>query len=183
MPMNTSDVLSLVANGLLAGAALWAAWTAHQGLYTWRKELVGHGKHEAARRLYRAALGVRESINRLRMDFIVSTPETTEQWKSVADAWAQLRLEALEAEVLLGRDVYVKIEPLRQSMARLRVALRKYLRAEKDPKRWGVSDAEFDQLDSIVYDCSTSDEDDDYTEDLKNAMSSIEDFVKPCLCG
>lgn len=140
--MNTFDVLSLVANGLLAGAALWATWTAHQGLHTWRKELVGHGKHQTARRLYRAAIGVRESINRLRMDFTVSTPETAEQWKSVADAWGQLRLEALEAEVLLGRDVYDKIEPLRKSMAKLRSALKKYVRAERDPKRWGVSHEE-----------------------------------------
>lgn len=175
----TADALfSAFADLVIGAAALWAAYVAYCGLHTWRKQLAGGTEYELARRVLKAAITVREAINRIRADFTVDAEGSRQQWSGVAAAWSQLRAEALEAEVVWGKDIHSQIEPLRKLMAKLRSALHRMVRAASD-NRAMLDEAAMEALDAVVYDRSTPEQVDDFTRELDAAMDQLIAFLTP----
>ena len=175
------DVVSVLSQVVLAGAAVWGAMIAARGLRTWRDQLRGGTEYDLARRVLGAAIDVRESINRIRLDVMAAAADSAEQWTSVADAWATLRAASLEAEVVWGKGIHAEIEPLQTCMRTLRSALRRYVRATTQPRARTLTEQEYEELDAVIYDRSEPGNDDAYTTELSAAVDCIETYLRPHL--
>lgn len=154
-----SVVLHIIAESVTAAAALVGAVVAVIGLSTWRQQLTGKAKYKLARRLLRAVYKVRDEIAFVRAPFmsageIAEAAEEAEldvsttadqraidaarsrRWQRLSSAMSDMEVEALEAEVLWGREVQDRLDALRERVHELHGAYVEYytLRDEEVPQ-------------------------------------------------
>lgn len=141
-----------IGTAVAAGFGAWAAW---RGVNTWRKQLRGTAHFEASKKLLTAALNLRESVldaRRWDVDLVESDaaaeahrrkfrlPATEElgllylyriaQWERSEKAVAvaiEADSAAVEAEVLLGKEVQEAMSELRRCVMKLRHELWHFL--------------------------------------------------------
>jgi len=130
------QVLGLVKDIVLTGAAAVGIYVAIRGLNTWNRQLKGSAEYELTRRLLRCTYRLREAIKGVRYPVmwaneLPSPPEeagakmSSEQrryygiskayqrrWDKVYEVRNELQAELLEAEVVWGKGVHDQFKPL-----------------------------------------------------------------------
>lgn len=102
------------------------------------------------------------------------------RWSRLSAARSDLRVEAVEAEVLWGAEAQDKLLPLDNAIGELYAALHRYLDNLDRPERKAPPDLH-ERLDAIIYEVSTDPFEDPFTAKVLAAVKEVEDFVKPKL--
>ncbi len=208
-PQDLAPWASLAKDLLTALAAAVGAIVAILGLNTWRRQLRGHTEYELARRYLRAALRVRDAISTVRNPFMnyvdktvpakstdagpqaesLNRAESTrlayaDRWQRLDSARSDLRLEAIEAEVLWGSQALAVLEPLNRAIGELYSSLSSHLdrldRPHFDgPSGW--SQLDWNRINSVIYESSADPAVDQFTKTIVEAVRTIEGFLAPRL--
>jgi hypothetical protein len=201
------DCATIVREVVVTLAAGIGAVVAILGLKTWQNQFKGRTEYDLARRLLRAALGVRDRMRSVRNPFMspeeiqeamkaagfteeqmkqkILTPEANlavynARWRPLAEAVSDLHIESLEGEVIWGSAIHQRLRPLLDSVGKLRLALFRYLRIEAGIRPQPTGD-KMDEIDAVVYDASDPGNEDKFTKDVNEAIRMIEEYVKPKL--
>lgn len=160
------------------------------GLSTWKKQIKG----DTARRLYKSVLKLREAISYVRNPFISITEQNNAikqaekenislemkssnivyyfRWQKITEAMSELQLEQLEAEVLWGKEVLEKIDPIRSCVTELNMKLSQFL--NPDLKTFSS-----DEIREVIYENRSKDSSDKFTSKIDNAVNVVGNFLKP----
>jgi len=184
-------------------ATLTATTIAIMGLRTWRKQLRGKTEYELARRLLRSVYKVRDAIHIARNPFasageIARALEEAEvdtkgldptgsqytasreqavyrrRWQTIQEAFTELDVDALEAEVIWGHDIAERLKLLRQLASTLYTNIQSYLRNLRNPPhRRRIEDLQ--KVNRVIY---GGGEEDTFAADLLRAVEGVEDYLK-----
>lgn len=203
-----SHWLSISKDAITSLASIVGVTVAVLGLKTWRRQLLGHAEYDLARRYLRAVLKVRDTIRLVRSPFMSSGEisaalkdagieddfEKVKQstysrltyaarWNRLNEARSDLRVEALEAEVLWGSRAQELLKPLDQAIGELYAALHRYLDGLDKPYDHSHSPDEdrWEKVHSVIYEVSNDPGEDKFTAKVGAAVKSIENFVSPRL--
>lgn len=181
---------------LAAAGSVGAAWL---GLNSWRKQLKVNSEYELSRRLLRAVFKTREAIRQLRNPFISAAefegaakeagveignrmgdiPSMgavyDSRWKLVSQAVLDFQVEVLEAEVLWGSAIKDKVNGLYQCVRDLKAAIFLHFTYMKNAS--GISAERQLQIEETI----NEREDDEFNKKLQEAITEIENFLKPHL--
>ena len=97
------------------------------------------------------------------------------------------RVEVVEAEVLWGGEVRERVKGLRQCILKLQMSVRQMLRIRRDAERRGgraprASDiARLERAEEVVYRASEDPEEDPFGKLVDQAVSGVEEMVRPRL--
>ena len=200
------EFVTLAGDVVTIFAALVAATVAVLGLRTWRKQLRGKTEYELARRLLRNVYRVRDAIRVFRNPFVsgaeilqamrdeeINTeaydPENTQhyalsqqavyqrRWKGIQEAFAELNVDALEAEVIWGHELGEYLQPLRQHLSTLYANAQLYLRNLSDPPRHQDMES-LQEIDRTIYGVG---KDDEFAVGVLGAVEGIENYLKTYL--
>lgn len=164
------------------------------GLKTWRKQIKGKTEYEAARKLYKAVLQLRDGISFVRNPFIPvsemvkaeeqykkENPNATSdsnnavyqaRWNKIVEAMSAVELELLEAEVLWGKEIKEVIKPVLDCVKKLNITLFKFLNPQ-----FKISNHE--NLRTIMYEINNPSEKDEFTVEVVKAVEKVADYLKP----
>jgi len=204
--MNTVEIIGIIKDIILAGAAVTAGVIAVIGLQSWKREHAGKLKYDLARRLMTASLKVREGISTVRNPGMFGseyegrlaerddnkTPEEIEsdkvayayeqRWQNVADALNGLDLELLEAEVLLGDEVAAAFRPLKSCTTELLINLRRHLRSYTNRRyQEKLTPEKMNEIDDVIYWVSDDPKEDKFMGKVISAIDEIKTALKPHL--
>ncbi len=202
--MTDISIYEILRDSLVAGAALAAAITAHNGLETWKSQMKGTVEYELTRRLLRAIYKYRDAFSVVRHpamwggefsavpDGFSGSQELAEhlgivgayekRWQHVLDSRSDIDRELLEAEILWDSSVKERVRPLFELQGELFATLHAYLQS-RDPRRSerernSYADIYAKRLD-VLYE--TGHIDDKFSRDVCAAILSIEEWLKPRL--
>lgn len=205
--IDISAVLSCLKDVTVTLASIAGVIIAYLGLATWRRQLKGKAEYELARRLLKAAFNVRDALTSVRNDLMapsevhtaltaaghseeeieknqeeldVNSAVYSARWRRVSESLSDLDVGQLEAEVLWGRVATENLQPLYDCIRELRVALVRYLRQSRG-ERHMLSSEEAEKVENVVFEQSDDPGEDQFTAKLRDALSQIEEFVKPKL--
>ena len=190
IPVAKDIATSMAAIGGIAIAGL--------GLKTWSRQLRGHTEYELARRLLRAAYGVRDEIPRVRAPFMsvaemnaaveaagAELEDPTDPMRYAYGVHARLRelqkavtnldVEVLEAEVLWGEGIRAACGELRRLCLHLSIDAEEHVRERLRPRDDGTDDY-VTRMQRVF---ATSE--DPFGASVKAAVQAIEDQVRPKL--
>ncbi len=206
-PVDLAGVAEAIRDSAIAIVSVLGLIIAYCGLQTWRRQLRGNTEYDLARRLLRASFKMRDALRTVRNPFMVASeiadalkeagvsqeeieksgcnlnPDVAvynTRWKTVAEALSDLKVEALEAEVLWGSAAIDSLKPLYDSVAKLRLALVRLLRQGRRD-RPPLKPDEADRIDGIIYDTSEGSVDDEFTVEVHAAIERVKALVKPKL--
>ena len=186
--MNQLDVYEIVKDiiyVLFAGAGVVVAW---KGLFIWRDHAQGNTEYEIARKLYKSVLKLRDAIKLVRNPGIwpaetqeahakyPDAPEGTThavyylRWEKVTEAYSELELEQLEAEVLWRNNIIKKLDSIKNCVKKLNIYLTDHLRPTD--RKIKPQDETF----KMIYDIGESDE---FSKEVESSAKEVADFVKP----
>jgi hypothetical protein len=191
--------ISIAKDVITAGAAITAAVVAVKGLRAWRQQLRGKTDYELARRCLRAVYRVRDAIRMIR-DPMQSSEEIahavkeegpsipqhlTDDYKiqqaiysfrlrNANDAFSDLQVELLEAQVSWGAEAVAAIEPLQNCALTLRSAIRRHLR--RLLRHGELTAARAEELDMIL--SVNDDRQDPFSEEIREAVEKAEKFLQ-----
>jgi hypothetical protein len=200
-----------IGKDVITGLAAAAGGTvAVLGLRAWRKQLQGKTEYELARRCLRAVYGVRDAFRIVRspiqtaeeltqafresgdsppdpndsqLNLIVEQTVYDFRWKRLNEAFSDLDVELLEAEVLWGAATQAAVWPLRECRRVLFTATRRHLlrlKTRLPPQR--LTTEEEEDLDRTVYEIHGDDSPgDSFAQGVKHAIEKVEIFLKPHL--
>lgn len=198
-----SSLVDILANFATAGAAIAAAIVAVLGLRAWRVQLHGKAEYQLARRLLRAVYRVRDKIQAVRAPVMLGgeiaaaiehagrdPKEVSEEekgvlgyelrWQAVTEAWSDLDVERLEAEVLWGEDIVNRLRKLRECTGLLYGALFQHAQTKTgQPWEKRKSEESLRRIDEILFHISDDPEVDPFTGKLHVAVTEIESFIRP----
>jgi hypothetical protein len=206
--MQTADLISAVADALMAIAGVTAVVIGVRGLRTWREQMKGQADYELARRVLRATYKVRDAFSTVRNPFIspeelggalrnagVETSGLT--WQDhprglglvyggrFAEIYASLReleSEAVEAEILWGTAIQDALGTFKLCAYELKEAIDQYISWRVDPDRYAFDDLEEEQrTKDIVHMPFTGDRKDEFAFRLQPIIRKVEAVVKPHL--
>jgi hypothetical protein len=199
-------MLSEIKDVVVMLAAVTATGLGVYGVRTWKRQLVGTAEWDLARRWLRRVYGVRESLQHVRGVFMTLAETESAllkmnaddlegdrriaegtaaaydlRWAHVQTAMSDLDIEALEAEVLWGRQAAVALEPLRACIKELRIKLHVYLfylreRPINDSNREKMEEAE-----RVVFALPDDGGTDQFGDRLAAAIAIAEAFIQPRL--
>jgi hypothetical protein len=194
------DVASVL-SGLAAVAAFIGAFVAWRGLKSWRRQLTGRTEYELARRLCRAVYQVRQEIRIVRnpvifpweamlarqeagiedgTPFMVGNKDIVavydSRWRQLVIAISNLEVESLEAEVLWGKDVIVRLKPLRDCVTKLRINLNRYIDARLDSRTWRLKLKEIEETKEIIHWHEPTE--DKFSGEIADAIRNFEEFIR-----
>jgi len=184
-----------------------AAIIAFLGLSAWKKQLVGSGEYELAKRILKATYHLRDALENIRSAFITageadsavketgleldkSSPDYINKsnvaaievrWKKVVSSVQELQIEASEAEALWGKDIREKILEIRSVVGELYAALRMYLSFSSKPFPRQAEQEIVQKFEKIVYKMSLGEGEDEYSARLLEKVNLIEGLVRPYL--
>lgn len=202
--MTIQECVSVIKDVLLAIAGVTTSWVALRGLETWRRELRGTANFEVARGLSRATYKLRDQLNRCRTQIITKEefPEwyLSEQgnlyayeksnayrhtysarWAYVYEALQEFDAQTLEAEALWGTQIREKTNLMREALQRLRAAIEAYIDDVASNGQTFKSDPEFGKkIQSDLYELNFT-QPNELSNEIRHAISAIEDELKPHL--
>lgn len=201
MPVN--EVVSIIKDLCLAGAAVTTATIAWRGVESWRSELKGKADFEVARGFIRATYQLRDAIEVCRSPWIPVSefPEGYRssygkrdakeegqamafvygnRWDKVSTCIQEFDTATLEAEALWGSEIEEKAKNLRRCVSELRSAIESVIRDAYSGGEDFNSDREFSkEVRQIVN--STKPDENPLTLKINAAISDIESKVRPHL--
>lgn len=198
------EVVSIAKEFLVSIAAATTAIVAVLGLRSWSRELRGRTQFEVARQLIRATYRVRDELRYCRTPFIqgaefpkdypaVDKGVKSEQeskawahiyqnrWEPVRDALRELDAQLLEAEALWGSDIRKAGDVLRQCARDLQVAMEAIIEDKAVGGENFKSDRDFANKMRSTAHASVTSQDNELTNTIQDAVSTIENFVRPYL--
>ena len=207
--MELQQIISLIKDIILGGAAIVGACVAVRGLNTWNRQLKGSAEYDLARRILKLTYRFRDAINQVRHPAmrayeIPSPPEEEAQHMSaerkryyglsrayqargqkVSDIRSALQTELLEAEVLWGKGLQDKFAVVFQLEHKLFVAIRDYLALYNSDENEAIRAAiqaqgQQSKIVDIMYD-SLEESGDDFKKEYQAALKPIEEYLKPHL--
>lgn len=197
------EVVPLVKDFVLTVAAIVAGYVGIKGLGTWRRQLRGNTEYQLAKTLLTAIYELREAVSNVRHPFmhysrepelaqekLKELSEREREWHSLAQAYqkrwapvaaAKAKIEAniLEAEVVWGRDILTKAEPLNKLIGELFWALQEHLEVMHPNYRNEKPEPEEKRKRrEIMYEFGDADKD-EYKKQLQKLIADIECELKP----
>jgi hypothetical protein len=206
-PATGAQVVSILKDVVVACAAVTGATVAVLGLKTWRRQLQGQAQYELARRYLRAVLNVRDAIRGVRAPFMSAgeifaamkeagldpDADRREHLKQQRAAYSvrmnrlnqarsDLRVEALEAEVLWGKAAQELLLPLDRAIGELFASLYRYLDSQEPNASSSERQRDLQaELRGVVYQMSDDPKEDKFGATVQSAVDSVERFVSPHL--
>lgn len=205
--MTYPEIISLLKDLVLIGAAITGAVVAVKGLGTWQRQLKGQSEYELSRRIlvtlfkYRDAInGVRhpamwanemppppedeaKNMNHEQIRFYGSSKGYQNRWDKVQSEKTSLYADILEAEVLWGIELKNLFKEIFNLEHELFTSIRHYIELI-NPQTSEASKDAITKIDKkrrdIMYD-DLSDEPDEYKQDLISSIEKIEKYLKPKL--
>jgi hypothetical protein len=201
----TPDEISAGCNAIVALAATTAAFVATRGLRTWKDQLAGQADYDLARRALLATYRLRDEITQVRNPAIFPAEQSKalqaaglsgdptqhperlhlvyeRRFGSLLAALSNLEAEALEAEVLWGRDLQVALSEFKPSIFELRLAIERYLAWDTDRHAHAFKDdAEERKILDYVHNPSFYDRPDKFGGKIQAIVAKVESIVKPHL--
>jgi hypothetical protein len=203
--MSAVEVIMIVKDVVLAGVAVAGMLIAKSGLKTWKRQLKGQTEYELARRLLRCAYRFRDALRDVRRpdilrdeqvlpdDHATLTPQQVRshvmttayqnRWTKVQTTRTDLQAEMLEAEVMWGKAIKEKFEPLFVFQKELVADINAYLVAF-DPDVSDETKAEYYAIRRerrTVNFLLPGPRSDPFGEDVDSAIANIESILKPHL--
>jgi len=198
-----SEIVTAIKDGTIAIAAVSGATVAWLGLWTWNRQLRGTTEYELARRYLRAAYTVRDEIARFRAPLITpqemaaalkesgaeaedpvsagSRAAYVRRWNRVVDAVSDLRVDALEAEVLWGAAAKNATEALQACAGELSASLTMFLDRNARNPGFQLDSATKQRIERVMYQTSRDPDKDEFTKSIMEAVGLIEGIVRPHL--
>lgn len=205
--MTYPEIVTLLKDIILSGAAITGAVIAVKGLGAWRRQLEGQTEYELSRRILVSLFKYRDAISGVRHPamWVHEMPAPTEdeaqgmkpeqisfygtskayqnRWEKVQTERNSLSADLLEAEAIWGNDLKDLFKEVFDLEHELFITVRHYLVLIDPDKSEGTKEA-IEKIDKkrrdIMYD-DLSDEQDDYKKDLVSAIEKIEKYLKPKL--
>ncbi|MFA7350636.1 MAG: hypothetical protein WC009_07730 [Methylotenera sp.] len=202
-----AQFISITKDTALTVAAVVGGYVALKGLSTWNRQLKGGVEYDLTRRILKCAYRLREAIKGVRNPVMwgneMPTPPESEaskmskeqvkhyglanayqkRWDKVTEVRTDLQTEMLEAEAIWGRVIYEKFEPIFKLQQELFSSVHAYVSVcnpnESEQSRAAYQGIMKKQRD-ILYDL-TSENPDEFTQDINRAIEEIESFLKPHL--
>lgn len=191
-------VLTTVKDVITASAGIVAII----GINAWKRQLRAKTDYELARRLLRAAYGVRDTLNSIRSPITTDTearqaekeaglqpdPTDAESKRAVYKArfgllnkpLSELQAEVLEAEVSWGSSIRDSVVPLNKCILELKFAVEDYLGQFGTEGRKLERDRRL-EVEAAIWRLRVRSEDDKFERTLNAAIARIEEFLKPHL--
>ncbi|MFQ2156064.1 hypothetical protein ACK33E_06450 [Aeromonas hydrophila] len=205
--MSCTELVTLIKDLILSGAAIAGAVIAIKGLSTWKRQLKGQSEYELSRRLlvtlfkYRDAIaGVRhpvmwayempsppedesKNMSREHIRFYGTSKAYQARWDKVQAERASLYADLLESEAIWGDELKKLFKTLFNLEHELFTSVRHYVELinpeTKEGSKESIRDIDKKRRD-IMYD-DLSEEGDDYRKDFQLGVEAIERYLKPKL--
>lgn len=205
--LSCTEIVALLKDIVISGAATTGAVVAVKGLGTWRRQLKGQSEYELSRRILVTLFKYRDAINGVRNPIMLAyempTPSEDEaksmrreqvqfygtsnayqiRWDKVQSERTSLYADILETEAIWGNELKELFKIVFNLEHELFTRVRHYI-ALINPDTDERSKEAIRNIDKrgrdIMYD-DMSDEPDEYKQDLVSAISSIENYLKPRL--
>lgn len=205
--MTYLEIITLIKDLTLTGAAVTGATVAIKGLGTWRRQLKGQSEYELSRRILVTTFKYRDAINGVRHPamWVYEMPEPNEdeaknmseagvkyygmskayqnRWEKVHAQRTILYADLLEAEAIWENTINDLFKVIFKLEHELHTCVRHHLELIS-PK---TSDATKDAIlrmeqkkRDVLYD-DLSEEPDEFKKDLLIAINSVENYLKPKL--
>lgn len=199
--MSPVEVATVLKEAVLAGVGVATVTLAALGLSTWHRQLRGHADFDAARNLAKATYAVRNALAAARSpviwagefpdDYIEMTANEyqraaalshvySERWKPVSAAMHAFDAAALEAEALWGATARLRTEALRKCLPVLSSAMEALVDNVGGRGQSFRTDPEFGRKVRVEAH-SKPDNTDELSKQIRNAVTGIEDLLKPHL--
>lgn len=205
--MTCTEIVSLLKDLVLSGAAITGAVVAVKGLGTWQRQLKGQSEYELSRRILVTVFKYRDAINGVRhpamwayempsppddeaakmspeqIRFYGTSKAYQARWDKVQTERTSLYADLLEAEAIWGlelKELFKKVFDLEHELF---TRIRHYIELINPDTDEASKDA-IRNIDKkardIMYD-NLSDEPDEYKQGLVSAIEQIEKYLKPKL--
>lgn len=201
--MTATVVLAAVKDILIGVAAATTAIVAVVGLKNWNRELHGKTAFEVARNLMKSTYKVRDEIQYSRAPFVdarefpsdypgqsTATAEQEAQawnyvynnrWLPVREAVQEFEANVLEGEALWGQELRKRADKLRDCAKSLQVAMEAVVNNKANRGEDFEGDKDFGNKMRQIVHASRSDKNNEMSREIQNAVTSIEDYVRPHL--
>jgi len=197
------SITAIIKDILLSVAAITTVLVAIIGLYTWKRELHGKARFEAAQKLIRATYILREEVRICRSPFTssneyppgynsVMTSDNNDEngnayahvyhnrWKPVSIALANFDAGVIESEIFWGEELRLKTDELRNCVNTLNSSIFAYIEDKYSGGKPFKDNSEFAK--TVKSDIWTGrEESNKLSSRIKNAINAIEIEIKPHL--
>ncbi|MHB8471391.1 MAG: hypothetical protein ACYDC8_00810 [Gammaproteobacteria bacterium] len=202
--MCIAEVITVTKDAVLTIGAIVASYVALRGLNTWNRQLKGGVEYDLTRRLLRCTYKLREAMKGVRNPVMfggeIPNPPEEEgkemsaderryygtsqayqrRWDKVSEVRNELQTELLEGEVIWGKVIHEKFEPLFALQRELFSDVHSYLvvcnPSEHEDSRRAMSEIRRKHRE-VLY----SGLGDPFSEDVEKIITDIETFLKPHL--
>jgi hypothetical protein len=192
--------LSVASDAIVATAAICASVAGVRGLTAWKQQLTGKVEYDLARSLLRSVFQLRDAIKSARNPLVQYTetsdlpgdplsPEEKKwhalveayqkRWNPIHEAMTTVDANTLEAEVVWGSSVEIKVKEIRKLVGELRWAIGDYLESQNPNVVQGQRNPDTlkERMD-VLYARGSVDRD-PYQQKLENAVRAVEDQIRP----
>ena len=205
--MTCTEIVTLLKDLVLSGAAITGAVVAVKGLGTWQRQLKGQSEYELSRRILVSVFKYRDAINGVRhpamwayempsppeeeaakmsreqIRFYGTSKAYQARWDKVQAERTTLYADLLEAEAIWGTELKELFKGVFDLEHELFTRIRHYVELI-NPDTGEASKEAIRNIDEkardIMYD-NLSEEPDEYKRDLISAIEKIEKYLKPKL--
>ena len=205
--MTCTEIVSLIKDIVLSGAAITGAVVAIKGLGTWQRQLKGQSEYELSRRILVSVFKYRDAINGVRHPamWAYEMPSPTEdeakgmnyeqirfygiskayqeRWDKVQTERTSLYADLLEAEAIWGNELKDLFKRIFDIEHELFTRIRHYIELI-NPETEEASKEVIRKIDKknrdIMYD-DLGEEPDEFKKDLISAIEDVEKYLKPNL--
>jgi len=201
------EIIAIIKDLVLAGAAITGAIVAVKGLGTWQRQLKGQSEYELSRRILVSLFKYRDAINGVRhpamwgyempsppeeksstmsrdqIQFYGTSEAYQARWNKVQEQRTSLYADLLEAEAIWGADLNNHFKALFDIQHELFTRIRHYLELINPDTHEASKEAVnkiYEKRRDIMYD-DLSEEPDEFKQDLLKAITVIETYLKPKL--
>lgn len=205
--MSCPELLTLIKDFILIGAAITASVVAVKGLGTWQRQLKGQSEYDLSRRILVTLFKYRDAINGVRhpamwahempsppeddvknmsheqISFYGSSKGYQNRWDKVQTEKTSLYADLLEAEAIWGielKDLFKEVFNLEHELF---TSVRHYIELinpnTSEASKEAIMKIQNKRRD-IMYD-NLGDEPDEFKQELISAIEKIEKYLKPKL--
>ncbi|MCX5870144.1 MAG: hypothetical protein NTY00_05800 [Deltaproteobacteria bacterium] len=205
--MSCAEIIALIKDVALTGAAITGAIVAVKGLGTWQRQLKGQSEYDLSRRILVSLFKYRDAINGVRYPvmWVTEMPSPSEEeaatmsyeqkrfhgtskayqarWDKVQTERTSLYADLLEAEAIWGSDLNIIFKKIFDLEHELFTRIRHYIELinpdTKEATKEAISKIDAKNRD-IMYD-DLGEKPDEYKQDLITAIEEVEKYLKPKL--
>ena len=173
--MEICNIVSALANVVMAVAVLGGAIIAARGLKTWREDLHGRADFELARRVMRSVYELRTQMQQMRNVFSQGFIDT--QYERLNNKASELDVVLLEAKVLWDNTLQGPKESLKKCLSTFRCA--HVERLDSRDNGLELTDDQRKKLGDILDGYGTKS--DQFGQEIEQAVGEFEEALRPYL--